>query len=107
MTQQTTEAIKREGAWLEAISMFEAVRRGERQTASRLLQTTVDSDRVTSNLLSLLGVLVRGMETADLDRFIESARRAGPPPPIENRPDQAFALVRPSVDGCPRDGTQR
>ncbi|WOC12416.1 hypothetical protein [Gordonia sp. MP11Mi] len=98
MTRRAVDQAKDSGAWLEAISLFEAVRHGQRQTAGRQLRTAVDPDKVTDSLLSLLGVLLRGADSAELDRFVEAARRAGPPPPIEARPDQAFAHVsRPAT----------
>lgn len=96
---QSEEKVKDVGSWLEAISVFDAVRQGQRQTAGRLLRTAVDPDRVTGDLLSLLGVLLRGADATELDLFLEAARLAGPPPPIQCRPDHASVTGRAPATG--------
>lgn len=76
----------RQGSWLEAITLFQAVREGDQRTACRLLESTTDYESVTMNLLSMLGVYLRGEEPEKLDRFIAAAHQAGPPPRYGSRP---------------------
>lgn len=76
----------RQGAWLEAITLFQAVREGNQPAAKQLLETSADRDRVIGNLLSMLGVFLRGEDADKLDRFIAASHRAGPPPAFGSRP---------------------
>lgn len=76
----------REGAWLETIALFQALREGNQPAARRLLDSCADRDRVVDGLLSMLGVFLRGEEAAKLDRFIAASHRAGPPPSFGSRP---------------------
>ncbi|GAB3133738.1 hypothetical protein GCM10027289_24110 [Tsukamurella serpentis] len=87
MPSQNDHQTGSEGAWLEAIGLFGAVREGRQQSAWRLLQTSSEPDLVVGNLLSLLGVLLHGISPDDLDRFVDAAHQAGPPPPFGLRPD--------------------
>jgi hypothetical protein len=71
---------RNEGAWIEATTLFQAVRAGEHEVAMQLLRTASDPETVTLSLLRMLAVYLRGEEAAKLDHFIAAARRAGPPP---------------------------
>lgn len=72
---------RNEGAWLEAIALFQSVRDADHDVAARLLSTSSDSEVVMLNLLRMLGVYLRGEERDKLDRFVAASHRAGPPPP--------------------------
>lgn len=78
---------REQGAWAETVDLFSAVREGRQQAARRLLETTATPGLVIGNLLSLLGVLVRGIDPDELDHFVEAARRVCPPPEFGLRPD--------------------
>lgn len=69
-----------EGAWLEAITLFQSVRKADHDAAGRLLRTSSDPEAVTLNLLRMLGVYLRGEASDKLDHFINASHRAGPPP---------------------------
>lgn len=76
----------RKRAWLEATALFQAVREGNQPAAKQLLETSADRDRAVGNLLSMLGVFLRGEDADKLDRFIAASHRAGPPPTFGSRP---------------------
>ncbi|MFD8741148.1 hypothetical protein ACFV06_40465 [Streptomyces sp. NPDC059618] len=69
-----------EGAWLEAITLFQSVRDADHAAAARLLRTSSDPETVMLNLLRMLGVYLRGEAPDKLDHFITASHRAGPPP---------------------------
>ncbi|MBF9337259.1 hypothetical protein G3N30_13895 [Microbacterium lacticum] len=69
-----------EGAWLEAITLFQSVRDADHAAAARLLRTSSDPEGVMLNLLRMLGVYLRGEAPDKLDHFIAASHRAGPPP---------------------------
>ena len=69
-----------EGAWLEAITLFQTVRDADRDSAARLLRTSSYPEAVMLNLLRMLGVYLRGEAPDKLDHFIAASHRAGPPP---------------------------
>lgn len=71
---------RNEGAWLEAITLFQSVRDADHDAAARLLRTSSDPETVMMNLLRMLGVYLRGEASDKLDRFIAASHRAGPPP---------------------------
>ncbi|OAV62948.1 hypothetical protein A6F49_03880 [Enteractinococcus helveticum] len=68
-----------EGAWLEAIGIFQQVRSGDHQRAMKLLVTSADPPAVMQNLLRLLVVFLRGEDSRKLERFLDASFRAGPP----------------------------
>lgn len=69
-----------EGTWLEAIALFETVRKGDQAASAQLLSTATEPDIVMLHLLRMLGVYLRGEDKDKLERFVAAARRAGPPP---------------------------
>lgn len=69
-----------EGAWMEAIALFQTARDGEQDVARRLMRSASDPEAVTLSLLRMLTVYLRGEEPEKLDRFIDASHRAGPPP---------------------------
>lgn len=71
-----------EGAWLEAIALFQSVRDADHDGAARLLRTSSHPEAVMLNLLRILGVYLRGEAPDKLDRLIAASRRAGPPPGV-------------------------
>lgn len=73
----------REGAWIEAITLFRAIGEGDLATARRLRESTRSGDRVFDNLLRMLAVFLRGEHPDKLRLFLDASARAGPPP--ENR----------------------
>lgn len=75
-----------DGAWLETIALFQAVREGNQPAALRLLETTSNRDAVIGGLLSMLGMFLRAEKAGKLDRFIAASHRAGPPPAYGLRP---------------------
>ncbi|MFI8595660.1 hypothetical protein ACIGCK_14665 [Microbacterium sp. NPDC078428] len=78
-----------DGAWLETIALFEAIREGNQPAAHRLLSSSAKRDAVLGGLFSMLGVFLRGEDAsgrAKLDHFIEASHRAGPPPAFGARP---------------------
>lgn len=78
--------MQRDGIWLEAITLFQAIREGNQPAAKRLLDSTAHRDEVLEGLLSMFGIFLRGQKAAELDHFISAAHRAGPPPPFGARP---------------------
>lgn len=80
------QSAAREGSWLESITLFQAIRNGEQRHAINILQTSQNRDEVARGLLSLLGVYLRGEETAKLDHFIAVSHRMGPPPQYGSGP---------------------
>ncbi|MGP5072230.1 hypothetical protein ACTXOR_12125 [Arthrobacter rhombi] len=76
----------KDGIWLEAITLFQAIREGNQPAARRLLDSSAHRDEVFEGLLSMLGIFLRGQQAAELDHFISAAHRAGPPPPFGARP---------------------
>lgn len=56
-----------EGAWLEAITLFQSVRDADHAAAARLLRTSSDPETVMLNLLRMLGVYLRGEAPDKLD----------------------------------------
>jgi len=74
-----------EGAMLEAIALFQAVREGKQTLATQLLETAAQPETVTRCLLRMLGVYLRGEDPEKLDRFIAAAHRAGVPPELNSR----------------------
>lgn len=74
-----------EGAWLEAITLFQSVRDADHDAAARLLRTSSDPEAVMLNLLRMLGVYLRGEASDKLDHFIAASHRAGPPPGLGPR----------------------
>ncbi|CAM5325300.1 putative protein OS=Tsukamurella paurometabola (strain ATCC 8368 / DSM / CCUG 35730 /CIP 100753 / JCM 10117 / KCTC 9821 / NBRC 16120 / NCIMB 702349/ NCTC 13040) OX=521096 GN=Tpau_2239 PE=4 SV=1 [Tsukamurella paurometabola] len=77
----------REGAWVEAIGLFSELRDGRQRAALRLIQSAARPDDLIGDLMSLLGVLVRGLDPAEVDRFLDAAYAAGPPPRFGARPE--------------------
>ncbi|MGJ0203965.1 hypothetical protein NHL51_07370 [Leucobacter sp. gxy201] len=78
-----------EGAWLETIALFEAIREGDQPAALRLLGTSSNRYAVIGGLLSMLSIFLRAEDATDrakLDRFIEASHRAGTPPAFGARP---------------------
>lgn len=69
-----------EGAWLDAVTLFQSVRDADHDAAARLLRTSSDPEAVVLNLLGMLGVYLRGEAPDNLDHFIAASHRAGPPP---------------------------
>lgn len=76
----------KEGAWIEAITMFEQVRNGDYGGAAALLHSSREPDLVLNGLLRLLGLFFRGEECAKLEHFAETARKMGPPPALQLPP---------------------
>ncbi len=77
---QTHVDERSEGAWLEAITLFQSVRDADHDAAARLLRTSSDPEAVMLNLLRMLGVYLRREAPDKLDHFIAASHRAGPPP---------------------------
>lgn len=75
-----------DGAWLEAIALFQAVRESNQPSASRLLESAANRDAVIGGLLSMLGMFLRAEDPAKLDQFIAASHHAGPPPAYGARP---------------------
>lgn len=71
----------RQYGWLEAIVLFQQLRNGDHATARRLIATSADPDLVVDDLLRMLVIFLRGEDVGKIDRFVEVAHRAGPPPP--------------------------
>ncbi|MFP5020774.1 hypothetical protein [Pseudonocardia phyllosphaerae] len=72
--------VAREGAWLEAIGLFQQVRSGDHPAARRLLHSSSDPDAVTECLLRMLAVFLRAEDGEKLDHFVDVAFKVGPPP---------------------------
>lgn len=70
----------REGAWIEAIALFQSARHGDHASADRLLGSSSDPAAVVAGLLTLLGVYLRGEDPTKLDGFVAASHRVGPPP---------------------------
>ena len=77
---ETQRGERNEGAWLEAITLFQSVREADHDVAARLLRTSSNPEAVMLNLLRMLGVYLRGEADDKLDRFIDASYNAGPPP---------------------------
>lgn len=73
-------------AWIEAIVLFQTIREGNQPAAKRLLDSSSSRDEVVERLLSMLGVFLRSQKPTELDHFITTAHRAGPPPKFGARP---------------------
>lgn len=70
----------RQYGWLEAVGLFQQLRNGDYETARRLIATSASPDLVVDDLLRMLVVFLRGEDVGKIDRFVEVALRAGPPP---------------------------
>lgn len=75
-----TAETSREGAWLEAIGLFQQARAGDHLAAMRLLETSADPAAVVHGLLRMLVVFLRGEDADKLERFLDASLRAGAPP---------------------------
>ena len=75
-----------EGPWVEAIVLFQAIRKGNQPAAKRLMDSSADKEQVVDGLMSLLGVFLRGRDAGELDRFVDAAHRSVPPPKFGTRP---------------------
>lgn len=70
----------RQYGWLEAVGLFQQLRNGDYETARRLIATSASPDLVVDDLLRMLVVFLRGEDVGKIDRSVEVALRAGPPP---------------------------
>lgn len=75
-----TAETSREGAWLEAIGLFQQARAGDQLAAMRLLETSADPAAVVHGLLRMLVVFLRGEDADKLERFLDASLHAGAPP---------------------------
>ncbi len=79
-------AEQRQGAWLEAIAVVEALRAGDKTLARQVLTTSPHPAPVLDGVLRLTSVLLHSIPPTQIDSLLTVAYRSAPPPPIPHPP---------------------